>query len=53
MHLFNMPIDGGGRLCAAVTLSVIEIERGDSVIAENALEGDATAAQFGRVIAHT
>jgi hypothetical protein len=53
MDFLSMLIDGGRCLRAAVALGVIEIKRDNSMIAENALECDATVARLSGVIAHT
>src|ERR1700688_2597819 len=40
------------RLRAAVAMRAVEIERGDTMLAEGACEGDAVIPRFGSVISH-
>ncbi|MGA7382570.1 MAG: hypothetical protein WBX03_17095, partial [Terriglobales bacterium] len=53
MQASSMLINGGGCLCAAVAIGVVEIESGDTVLAESAGEGDAAVRRFRGVISHT
>lgn len=47
-----MLIDHGRGLGTAVAVDDVEIESGDAMLAEGALERDAAVHRFGRVISH-